>query len=454
MKYNSLFQNSSISEIVREIEIGDLDFFDPFKASETNFSLLNDQYQAFCCSVTHDISSEVRKASCPSEILPLNGIPFGIKDIFNTKVMPTTMGSPIWEGYIAGNNARCVDSLLRRGALSFGKTVTAEFAVHSLNATLNPYDVTKTPGTSSSGSAVAVALGIVPFALGTQTAGSIVRPASFCGVWGFKPSFGLIPRTGVLKTTDSLDTVGFFSYFGSDLRRILSSIRVSGMNYPNVFKKVDSRGAFPKSKGMTWKIGILYSSFWADSANDIKSAFKKIVSLLENDKSFELELIDDQLLDKIHDNHAIIYEKSLSYYFMEEYKTSEHISPIMREMIEKGKSITSKSYLNALRVQANNIRDIGKTIERYDAILTISTATSAPNRNDLEKEDPSLAFTFLGMPSLHVPYCLDTNNMPIGFQITSARYNDYLILQLVDLFMKKGFIRNKSISFEIDSDAE
>ena len=117
------------------------------------------------------------------------------------------MGSVIWKNFFPGNNARVVDKLINEGCLSIGKTVTAEFAVHELNKTLNPYDVTKTPGTSSSGSAVVVSTGMVPFALGTQTAGSIIRPASFCGVWGMKPSYGLIPRTGVLKTSDTLDLV-------------------------------------------------------------------------------------------------------------------------------------------------------------------------------------------------------------------------------------------------------
>ena len=128
----------------------------------------------------------------------LKGIPFGAKDIFNTKSFPTEMGSPIWSNYYASNNARTIDNLICSGAHIVGKTVTAEFAVHELNETLNPHDITKTPGTSSSGSAVAVQIGNVPFALGSQTAGSIMRPASFCGVWGFKPSFGLISRNGVL----------------------------------------------------------------------------------------------------------------------------------------------------------------------------------------------------------------------------------------------------------------
>ncbi|MBI2030606.1 amidase, partial [Candidatus Kaiserbacteria bacterium] len=123
-------------------------------------------------------------------------IPIAVKDMYNTYDFPTQMGSPLWKGFEPGNDARAVYHLKHQGAVIVGKTVTAEFAVHALDKTLNPWDVTKGPGTSSSGSAVAVALGIVPFATGTQTAGSIVRPSSFCGVYGCKPSFGTIPRTG------------------------------------------------------------------------------------------------------------------------------------------------------------------------------------------------------------------------------------------------------------------
>lgn len=445
MTFNDLFRTSSIISIVDNIQNGILNLSDPFSVAENNFNLLNDAYHPFCSSLSYKNSLEVRDKSFPAKYLPLNGIPFGIKDIFNTQVMPTTMGSPIWSGFVAGNNARCVDSILRKGALSFGKTVTAEFAVHALNATLNPYDVSKTPGTSSSGSAVAVALGIVPFALGTQTAGSIIRPASFCGVWGFKPSFGLIPRTGVLKTTDSLDTVGFFSFFGSDLRRILSSVRVSGKNYPQVFESVDMRGPSPKSDSAKWKIGILYSKFWDDTENDIKSNFTDIVNCLSNDSLFDLHVIDNQMLEGIHNSHSIIYEKSLSYYFAEEYKSCDQVSAVMTDMIEKGKTIGSELFLSELKFQTAKIQIINHQIKEYDAILTISTATSAPLRNEVERNDPSLAFTYLGMPSLHVPNSKDSLGMPIGFQITSAKYNDYLILQLLDVLIERNYLSDRSL---------
>ena len=138
---------------------------------------------------------------------PLWGAPFGVKDVFNTAELPTCMGSPIWEGFTPGNDARVVAHLRWAGGVMFGKTVTAEFAVHHPGPTVNPHNPDYSPGTSSSGSAAAVASMMVPLALGTQTAGSTIRPASYCGVYGFKPSFGVVPRTGILKTLDTLDHV-------------------------------------------------------------------------------------------------------------------------------------------------------------------------------------------------------------------------------------------------------
>ena len=149
-----------------------------------------------------------KKIDSGKEIGLLEGIPVGVKDIFNSIDFPTQMGSPIWRGFTPGNDARCLTYLKKNGSVIPGKTITAEFAVHALNKTLNPHNKRNTPGTSSSGSAVRM-LSAFPVSVGTQTAGSIVRPSSFCGIYGCKPSFGLIPRTGILKTTDTLDTIGF-----------------------------------------------------------------------------------------------------------------------------------------------------------------------------------------------------------------------------------------------------
>ena len=165
---------------------------------------------------------------------PLYGMPFGIKDIINTRGLPTAMGSDIWRGFRAGNNARIVDEIFDKGGIIFSKTTTAEFAVHFITAekTINPYNKAHITGTSSSGSAVAVACGALPLALGTQTAGSIIRPASFCGAYGFKPSFGALDRTGVLKTNDTLDTLGILGSGLSGIRKIFYNIIQKGGDYP------------------------------------------------------------------------------------------------------------------------------------------------------------------------------------------------------------------------------
>ena len=149
---------------------------------------------------------------------PLFGIPIGVKDIFNTEDFPTEMGSHLWKNFEPGNDARIISKIRLNNGIVLGKTETAEFAVHALGKSKNPFDFSRSPGTSSSGSAIAVATGMAPITIGTQTAGSIIRPASYCGVYGFKPSYGLIPRTGMLKTTDTLDQIGFFARNPYDLK--------------------------------------------------------------------------------------------------------------------------------------------------------------------------------------------------------------------------------------------
>ena len=157
------------------------------------------------------------------------------------------MGSKVWKNFNAGNNARVIDNLIDDGSILIGKSTTAEFAVHHETKCKNALNDERLPGTSSTGSAIAVSLGLVPYALGTQTAGSITRPASYNGVFGFEPTFGMIPRTGILKTCDSLDTVGFMTSNFDNIEVILNSMRVSGKNYPYVDENVDKKNLSQKN---------------------------------------------------------------------------------------------------------------------------------------------------------------------------------------------------------------
>jgi len=446
---NDLFRTFTIKELVSFVRLGEIGESDPFKCSQYRHDMFNTSLQAFKCVYSQDEAFELSRQSFPLISQPLQLIPFGIKDVFNTTLRPTEMGSTIWENFQAGNNARCVDTLLRMGGLPFGKTITAEFAVHALNETLNPYDHSRTPGTSSSGSAVAVATGMVPFAIGTQTAASIIRPASFCGVWGMKPTFGLIPRTGSLKTTDSLDTIGFFTFFGSDLRRVLSSMRVKGPNYPYVYQHVDKRGPLPKLPGELWRVGFYQSAFWDDADDEVKTCITDFLSMLESSPGINVDLMTDYFGRQIHSHHSLIYDKSLSYYFEQEGLAQHQISPLMMDAITRGRGISSNDYAEALLNQSSLTQRCESIFAHYDIIVSMSTSTPAPRRHEVESPDPSLIWTYLGLPSIHVPIKLSSMGLPIGLQISSKKYDDYLLLQFLDLALNRRFLSDSSLSIPL-----
>jgi Asp-tRNA(Asn)/Glu-tRNA(Gln) amidotransferase A subunit family amidase len=381
-----------------------------------------------------------------ADFKPLTGIPFGIKDIFNTKSFKTQMGSPIWKDFNPGNNARVVDSVLQAGGLIVGKTVTAEFAVHALNDTFNPHDVTKTPGTSSSGSAAAVARGMVPFALGTQTAGSIIRPASFCGVWGMKPSFGMIPRTGVLKTTDSLDSIGFLASHCKSLRVLLDVVRVKGPDYPYVYKNVDIPGSYPKESNRPWKVGFVKTHTWESAENYVKDAVTQLAEKIAVTKGFELEIIDwPSSLSEAHKIHATIYTKSLAYYFKQEASFNSEISEIMKKMIFDGSEISIEEYQKALLLQDKFIDNLDIILKPYDFVISLGTSSSAPLRGNEELLDPSLIWTLGHIPSVSAPVFRCPEGLPFGVQFISKRWNDYTLLQAIEDIINKDIIPNNSL---------
>jgi Asp-tRNA(Asn)/Glu-tRNA(Gln) amidotransferase A subunit family amidase len=351
------------------------------------------------------------------------------------------MGSPIWLGHMPGNNARIVDSILDDGGVMVGKTVTAEFAVHALNETLNPRDITRTPGTSSSGSAASVATGMVPFALGSQTAGSISRPASFCGVWGMKPSFGLIPRTGILKTCDTLDTIGFLTSRADNLKHILDTIRVKGPDYPFVYKNVDlTAGSVIKSP---IKVGFLRTYTWDACENYVKYAVENFINKLAHNSGYaikEINLPDD--FNYLHEMHEVIYTKSLSYYFKNEMKQGENITEIMKAMIQDGEKISVEKYLQELGRQDLLSRTYHKLLEEFDIIISTATGSSAPLRGDIETPDPSLMFTSMHVPSVTAPFSECPLSLPFGIQFSTKRWGDYRLIQIINRLIEEGFLRD------------
>lgn len=446
---SSLFLEKSIPDLIEAVKQGSLSFKDMADAVEEAIAKYEKNTLAWVVydqKITHEESEQAfQKYKSRGYTLGLEGIPVGIKDTFNTSSFPTQMGSPIWKDFTPGNDARVVDSLRMAGAVVAGKTVTAEFAVHALNETLNPHDVTKTPGTSSSGSAAAVATGMVPVALGTQTAGSIVRPASFCGVWGMKPSFGLLPRTGVLKTTDSLDSVGFLAAHAKSLRSMLDHTRVTGPDYPFVYKNVDARGGKPKGVQRKWRIGFVKTHVWNMAEHYAKKAVEELAAKIGRENDFEVEEIDwpEELIHS-HEIHTTIYAKSLSYYFQNEKKMSSHITEIMNDMIAGGEAITPKEFKKALMQQELYCSRLDGLFEPYDMVLSLGTSSSAPLRCDEELHDPSLIWTLAHIPVVAAPVFRCPERLPFGLQFVSRKWNDYLLLQGIEELVERGVLPSGS----------
>lgn len=441
---NTLFFDKSIKEIHNDLENGKISPAEIANACIENVKEYDSKYFAFECFDEKILLEQSKiaenKILNKEKLRPLEAIPVGIKDIYNTKDFKTQMGSPLWKDFTPGNDARVVHYVKEAGGIIPGKTVTAEFAVHTLNQTLNPHDITKTPGTSSSGSAVAVALGMVPAALGTQTAGSIVRPASFCGVYGCKPSFGLLPRTGMLKTTDSLDTLGFFTSKVEDLSLMFDTVRVHGFNFPISHKALSDKNRQNKPDSRPWKIAFVKTYTWDDAFDYAKKSILEYANKLSNNKNIEItEIALPSEMNQSHFVHETIYNKTLSYYFKNEYRNAELVSPIMKELIEEGMKTSVEDYHKALETQTNLCHIMDDLLSNYDAIISLSTAGEAPERNVLENRDPALIWTLTHLPVVSVPMFKSTNGLPFGFQLVARKYNDYLLFNLLD------FMRNQNL---------
>ena len=372
----------------------------------------------------------------------LEGLPVGVKDIFNTADFPTQMGSALWEGFTPGNDARVLYDMKRLGALVPGKTVTAEFAVHSLGKTLNPHSIERTPGTSSSGSAVAVATGMVPVALGTQTAGSIIRPASFCGVWGCKPSFGLVPRTGTLKTTDSLDSVGFFVNYAADLLPVFEAIRVHGRNFPISDGALSNTARQAAPVKRPWRVAVVKPHIWKHVPAYADNAFDNWCKTLAAHPRFEMfNATLPELMANAHSIHETIYNKALAYYFKEEFKRAELIAPVMNRLITAGQIVSVAEYETALEEQVYLARLMdafftgqagavdGST--GFDVVLTLSTAAEAPLRSIEEAPDSALMWTLTHLPAVSAPVFSSPDGLPFGLQLVARRYNDPLLFRFI-----------------------
>jgi Asp-tRNA(Asn)/Glu-tRNA(Gln) amidotransferase A subunit family amidase len=371
---------------------------------------------------------EERRAGRPTG--PLHGVPVALKDIVDTSDLPTEYGSPLYAGNLPWREAVVVTRLREAGAVIFGKTVTTEFAYFHPGPTRNPHDLERTPGGSSSGSAAAVAAGMVPLAIGTQTNGSVIRPAAFCGVVGFKPTRGLIPRKGVLPLSSTFDQIGVFARTIEDAAMLAESM--VGYHEGDPDTRPMARPPFRETAIGEWplppRLAFVKSAVWERAAPETQELFAELGEKL-GDAMVEVELGGDYA--NAYDWHRLIMEAEMAHNLGHIYeKAAERISPVLRELIERGRGHSASDYLRAKAGIATMNEAFDDLFTEFNAVLTPSATGEAPRGLD-STGDPifSTLWTYLGAPAITVPIKQSASGLPLGAQLVGPRGDDARLLR-------------------------
>ena len=361
---------------------------------------------------------------------PLHGVPVGIKDIIDTHDMPTEDGTVLHAGRTPSQDATVVAMLRAAGAVILGKTVTTECAYYAPGKTRNPHNPAHTPGGSSSGSAAAVAAGMVPLALGSQTNGSVIRPASFCGVYGFKPTHGLVPRTGIMKLSRALDHVGFFARSIEDIA--LVSEQLAGYDPADPDTRPRARIPFSatvmQDPPMPPTFAFVKTPVWDRAAQDTQEAFDELVSALGN-RVLTLEL-PEPARTALEWHRTIMEAEMAASLDLEWEKGRDRLSPQLRGLIERGREIRAFDYQVALARAALLVQGFDEIFQQCDAILTPPAPGTAPA--GLESTgDPAFCtlWTLCGMPAVNLPLMQGENGLPLGVQLAGQRDRDARLLR-------------------------
>ncbi len=360
---------------------------------------------------------------------PLNGIPVGVKDVIATGDMPTEYGSALFKGHQPSADAAVVTALRQAGAVILGKTVTTELAALNPAPTRNPHDPTRTPGGSSSGSAAAVASGMVPVALGTQTAGSVIRPASFCGVHAIKPTHGLISRAGMMLQSHTLDTIGVFARSTQDLAFVVDCLSAEDPRDPS---------SYPRSQGRLLAVARDMPpvpprlAFWGTPAWDqvtaaTRAAFEALVAAPSN--GIEQIELPDAFNAVIGWQATIQAAENAAYYGDFLLQRPDGLSAKLKGRLEPAMDVCARDYLIALNGRSKLIAALDAVFDRYDAI--VCPAAPGPAPRDLDTTGNPVfngLWTYLGLPAVTLPL-LTVDGMPVGVQIVGAPRDDGRVLR-------------------------
>ena len=368
----------------------------------------------------------------------LHGVPIAVKDIIGTVDMPTECGTVIRKGKSYSQNAEIIDLLHASGAIVMGKTATSELAYLGPPATTNPHDKNRTPGGSSSGSAASVASFMAPASIGSQTGGSVIRPASYCGVVGYKPSYGLISRNGVLRTSYSLDQIGMFGRKVEDVA-MLAKVLIKKDKYDAATIHYSTENILTETKkGPIFEPKFIFykTDHWKIIDKKSRESFEYFI------KSFKknIEIFDTPSYFKdIHKYHQIIHETDLANNFSVYFKKfKKKLSKYMQDAISNGNKYTAKEYAEAVDFMKRSYESYEEVFEDYHGVLSPSSPGVAPKGlKSTGTAEFNKVWSYLGTPCISLPLLEGENNLPLGVQLIGNKYDDHRFLGVANWLEKE-----------------
>jgi Asp-tRNA(Asn)/Glu-tRNA(Gln) amidotransferase A subunit family amidase len=423
----------STNELVAKTRSGDISSVEVCKAYLERVKKYEKDVKAWSCLDKKILlekaeeADEHRKSGKP--LGSLHGLPIAIKDIIATYDMPTECGSVLRKGISGAADAEVVNLIKAAGAIVMGKTVTTEFAYFDPGKTTNPHDYTRTPGGSSSGSAAAVAAHMAPLAIGTQTNGSVIRPASYCGVVGYKPSFGLISRTGILKQSLKLDQVGVFGKTVEDVALLAKAlIKKDILDDDTIHYAADEMLEVCK-KGPIFEPKFIFykTASWKKISKESQKAFEFL--LKEFKKNIEV-FEEPSYFKDIPKYHQIIHETDMANSFQEFYKKSKKkMGKRLVEAIERGLKYSAKDYVDAIDFMKQSYKSYSEVFEDYYGVITpASIGVADKGLLSTGSAELSTIWTYMGLPTISLPLLSGENNLPLGVQLAGDKLDDLRFL--------------------------
>ncbi len=358
----------------------------------------------------------------------LHGIPVAVKDIIGTVEMPTECGTSIRKGKSYSQNAEIIDLLISEGAIVMGKTATSELAFLGPPKTRNPHDYSRTPGGSSSGSAASVASYMAPLSIGSQTGGSVIRPASYCGVVGYKPTYGLISRNGVLRTSQTLDHIGMFGRNVEDVALLAKAlIKKDKQDSASIHYSSENILAETKKGPLFEPKFIFYkTNYWKMIEKKSRDAFEYFIKSFKN-----IEVFDTPSYFKdIHKYHQVIHETDLANNFSIYYKKfKSKLSKYMQDAISRGNKYSAKEYAEAIDFRKQSYESYKEVFEDYHGVLMPSSPGVAPKGlKSTGTAEFNKVWSYLGTPCISLPLLEGENKLPLGVQLIGDKYDDHRFL--------------------------